>query len=103
MAADDPFVLRENLIEDTFTEGWVQGYNDCLHLTTPPDTPAEWATVDRCLTWLRERGYESGAPFWNGDGYDLAVITDGPSRYSIGFTYHAALIAACQAVAESEA
>jgi len=69
--------------------------------------PDEWATVDRCLGWLRERGREAGMPQWNGDGYDVDVFEgfdgfDVKVSNVLGFTYHAALVAACRAVQDGE-
>ena len=69
--------------------------------------PDEWATVDRCLGWLRVRGREAGMPQWNGDGYDVDVFEgfdgfDVKVSNVLGFTYHAALVAACRAVQDGE-
>lgn len=57
--------------------------------------PAEWATVDRCLTWLRERGIDGQAAGWT-DGFAVHLV--GSERPISAATLHAALIAACKAV-----
>ena len=72
-----------------------------------PDLPAEWATVDRCLTWLRERGYWYHAHdgWWTDDvmGHKVeAWVPDGGlEQTATGPTLHAALVAACKAVQEA--
>ena len=70
-----------------------------------PDTPAEWATVDACLDWLRKRDmlclevYEDGHAavdvYVGGRDNTAQTHTGGP-------TLHAALIAACRAVQEEQ-
>jgi hypothetical protein len=66
-----------------------------------PDLPAEWATVDRCLEWLSERGYLPGINLRT-DGV-WVVVFDGfkwDSHHEP--TLHGALIAACRAVQEAQ-
>ena len=81
--------LAASLVEDFIIE-----------LGIDPDLPAEWATVDRCLTWLRERDllclevYDDA-----GEAIDLYVGGSESHQIHTGApTLHAALIAACQAV-----
>jgi len=61
----------------------------------------EWADVDRCLDWLNEQigweRYEYGASALG--GYYVDTDTAGES---VAPTLHAALIAACQAVQETQ-
>lgn len=70
-----------------------------------PDLPAEWATVDRCLTWLRGQHAFRGITF-NQYG-QVGVWVDGvwvdghPVAFRGNDTVHGALIAACKAVQEA--
>lgn len=65
-----------------------------------PDLPAEWATVDHCLTWLRDREHFGLTVIDGGYGVewrqaDLSLhVVHAP-------TLHAALIVACRAVQEA--
>lgn len=84
----------------------------CIALGIDPDLPAEWATVDRCLDWLREHtGFADFVygPHENGDAYVFASWeTAGGSANAHwrvetrGPTLHAALVAACRAVQDGE-
>lgn len=77
-----------------------------------PDLPTEWATVDRCLGWLREQGIDmsgfgSGVYATDRDdavSYDVQISgPDGLDRHwHCGPTLHAALVAACRAVQDGE-
>lgn len=81
-----------------------------------PDLPAEWATVDRCLTWLREQDkiVVLSSSFKGGTSVSVADYADAlaasktqygrarQDRYDAP-TLHAALIAACRAVQEAAA
>lgn len=67
-----------------------------------PDLPVEWATVDRCLDWLRDRDYPPRIDL-DADGAWVTIF-DGFGDAQDSFrasTLHAALIAACQAVQET--
>ena len=64
-----------------------------------PDLPAEWATVDRCLGWLRERGYVTYGP--NEPGAWVQVKVAGVWLPHVNApTLHAAMVAVCRAVGE---
>lgn len=83
------------------------GYNILEALSIDPELPAEWATVDRCLDWLRERATSSihsmpltinvppggAVTVWRSQG--------SAKRPHYGSTLHRALIATCQAVQEA--
>ena len=88
--------IREELYE--------VGYNILEALGIDPDLPAEWATVDRCLTWLWGRDWWVAGPHPDGE---VRVVQNGMNPVLcidvLEPTYHAALIAACTAVSESTA
>lgn len=61
---------------------------------------AEWATVDRCLTWLRDREHFGLTVIDGGYGVEWRQA-DLSLRVVHAPTLHAALIAACRAVQEA--
>ena len=69
-----------------------------------PDLSAEWATVDRCLTWLREQGVNGvDTSIRFAPGEQVYVILVGSERRQTipASTLHNALLAACRAVQEA--
>jgi hypothetical protein len=104
--------IREELADsEGFTDAFSLAALEALGID--PDLPAEWATVDRCLTWLRER-WETPRRrtvierYAGAGGWIVKLVTldrDGlkANRQYDGPTLHAALIAACKAVQENPA
>ena len=89
-------------------KGVVGWQNRLRILGIDPDLPAEWATVDRCLTWLRARqrwlediDVDEGASGTEAMSYSVAISDpEADVEWEWGLTLHAALIAACKAVQE---
>ena len=82
------------------------------YLGLDPDLPAEWATVDRCLTWLNDRRIflveirnDSLLRLRESDAdrrfFVRWLLANDNGHYATGPTLHAALVAACQAVQEA--
>jgi hypothetical protein len=103
--------IRDELTDEARDAEWATNIVDVDEalriLDIDPDLPAEWATVDHCLTWLRDRGFQMDAPVWSVGGPIVAGWTitvyevDGGPRFTQAApTIHAALIAACQALRE---
>jgi len=105
--------LAEHLAEG-MSDHWIEegcSERDADHVLSflgiDTDLPVEWATVDRCLTWLRERREDDYAinSFDGGRQWCVSVGWDEESDWAIEKrdpTLHAALVAACRAVQDGE-
>ena len=107
-SVSDGSTIREELVATLVDAGHGKTEVQAIRVTLralgiDPDLPAEWATVDRCLTWLRDGLIFPVDLFMTPNDSTFMLWLEGEDgRFQFsGPTLHAALVTACQTVQEA--